>query len=112
MWFVFCFKIKDILRDCRKSQIMAILAISHVMKSITYKHQIHRFRVFRQSLRISLKRETCDIIPIFDDITTFLWVQKPLISWSNLEFWQDRFFAYMLFYSIYHFRPAFLRAAT
>jgi hypothetical protein len=30
---------------------MAILAISHVMKSITYKHQIHRFRVFRQSLR-------------------------------------------------------------
>ena len=39
------------MRDCRKSQIMAILAISHVMKSITYKHQIHRFRVFRQSLR-------------------------------------------------------------
>jgi hypothetical protein len=32
---------------------MAILAISHVMKSITYKHQIHRFRVFRQSLRIT-----------------------------------------------------------
>jgi hypothetical protein len=31
---------------------MAILAISHVMKSITYKHQNHRFRVFRQSLRI------------------------------------------------------------
>jgi hypothetical protein len=43
----------DILRDCRKSQIMAILAISHVVKSITYKHQIHRFRVFRQSLRIT-----------------------------------------------------------
>ncbi len=43
----------DILRDCRKSQIMAILAISHVMKSTTYMHQIHRFRVFRQSLEIS-----------------------------------------------------------
>jgi hypothetical protein len=52
LWFVFCVKIKDILRDCRKSQIMAILAISHVMKSITYKHQNHRFRVFRQSLEI------------------------------------------------------------
>jgi hypothetical protein len=40
----------DILRDCRKSPKMAILAISHVMKSITYKDQIHIFRVFRQSL--------------------------------------------------------------
>jgi hypothetical protein len=43
----------DTLKDSRKSQIMAILAISHVMKSITYKHQIHRFRVFRQPLEIS-----------------------------------------------------------
>ncbi len=25
------------------------------------------------TLRIPLKREICDIIPIFDDITTFLW---------------------------------------
>jgi hypothetical protein len=25
-------------------------------------------------LRISLKRKTCDIIPIFDDIITFLWL--------------------------------------
>jgi hypothetical protein len=32
---------------------MAILVISHLMKSITYKHQIYGFRVFRQSLRIS-----------------------------------------------------------
>jgi hypothetical protein len=32
---------------------MAILAISHVIKSITYKHQYHRFRLFRQSLQIS-----------------------------------------------------------
>ena len=31
----------DILRDCRKSPKMANLAISHVMKSMTYKHQIH-----------------------------------------------------------------------
>jgi hypothetical protein len=42
----------DTLRDCRKSPIMAILAISHVMKSICYKHQVRRFRVFRQSLRV------------------------------------------------------------
>jgi hypothetical protein len=61
LWFVFCVKIKDILRDCRKSPKMAILAISHVIKSMTYKHQIHRFRVFRQSLRISPKRATCDM---------------------------------------------------
>ena len=47
------FQTGDILRDCRKSQKMAILAFSHVIKSICYKHQIHRFRVFRQSLRVS-----------------------------------------------------------
>ena len=41
------------LGDCRKSPKMAILAISHVIKSMTYKHQIHRSRVFRQSLEIS-----------------------------------------------------------
>jgi len=43
----------DILRDCRKSPKVANLTISHVMKSITYTHQIYRFRVFRRSLRIS-----------------------------------------------------------
>jgi hypothetical protein len=43
----------DTLGDCRKSLKMVILAISHVMKSMTYKHQIHRFRVFRQSLELS-----------------------------------------------------------
>jgi len=31
---------------------MATSAISHLMKSITYKRQNHRFRVFRQSLEI------------------------------------------------------------
>ena len=41
---------------------MVILAISLVMKSITYKHQIYGFRIFRQSLRISLKQEICDTI--------------------------------------------------
>ncbi len=51
------FKSADMLGDCRKSQIMANLAISHVIKSITYKHQIHRFRVFRQSLELSVKSE-------------------------------------------------------
>ena len=40
---------QDTLRDCRKNQKMAILAISHVMKSTGYEHQNHRFRVFRQS---------------------------------------------------------------
>ena len=43
----------DTLRDCRKSPKMVISAISYLMKSITYKHQNHRFRVFRQSLRIT-----------------------------------------------------------
>ena len=33
---------------------MAILPILHVVKSITYKHQIHRFRVFRQSQQLSV----------------------------------------------------------
>ncbi len=45
----------DLLRNCRKSPKMANLAISHVMKSIAYKHQIPSFRVFRQSLRIPEK---------------------------------------------------------
>ena len=33
---------------------MAILAISHVMKSTGYEHQNHKFRVFRQSLQVSV----------------------------------------------------------
>ncbi len=45
----------DKLRDCRKSPKVAILALLHVMKSDTYKHQNHKFRVFRQSLRICAK---------------------------------------------------------
>ncbi|OEU67242.1 MAG: hypothetical protein BBJ57_06940 [Desulfobacterales bacterium PC51MH44] len=38
------------LKDYRKSPKVAILALSHVMKSDTYKHKNHKFRVFRQSL--------------------------------------------------------------
>ena len=49
----------DTLRDCRKSPEMAVLAISHSIKSMTYKHQIHRFRVFRQSLRVSQFCQKC-----------------------------------------------------
>jgi hypothetical protein len=41
----------DILRDRRKSPKGVILAISHIINSIAYDHQIYRFRVFRQSLR-------------------------------------------------------------
>jgi len=40
------------LRDCRKSPKMPNLPISHSMKSISYKHQNRKFRVFRQSLRV------------------------------------------------------------
>ncbi len=43
----------DLLGDCRKSPKMAILAISRVMKLITYKHQIPSFRVFQQSQQVS-----------------------------------------------------------
>jgi hypothetical protein len=41
------------LRDCRKSLKRTILAILHVMKSISYEYQKHKFRVFRQSLQLS-----------------------------------------------------------
>jgi len=41
-----------ILRDCRESPKMSNLPISHLMKSIGYKHQSRKFRVFRQSLRV------------------------------------------------------------
>ena len=44
-----------ILRDCRKSQKMPILAISHVIKSILYKYLIYEFRVFRQSIYLQSK---------------------------------------------------------
>ncbi len=79
----------DTLRDCRKSQIMAILAISHVMKSIAYKHQIHRFRVFRQSLRISLKQDTCDMPEyhnIFMALKTFDKLEKSVILNGQITF--------------------------
>ena len=42
----------DILRDCRKSPKMPNLPISHSMKSMSYKQQNRKFRVFRQSLRV------------------------------------------------------------
>ena len=44
----------DYLRGFRKSPQMAISTISLVIISTTYKHQIYRFRVFRQSLNISV----------------------------------------------------------
>ena len=40
------FKSADMLGDCRKSPKMANLAISHVMKSITYKYKISSFGFF------------------------------------------------------------------
>jgi hypothetical protein len=36
---------------------MAILSISHVMKSTGYEHQNHKIRVFRQSLQIFKMKE-------------------------------------------------------
>jgi hypothetical protein len=44
----------DTSRDCRKSPKITILAISQLIKSITYKHQNYRFKVFRQSLNVSV----------------------------------------------------------
>jgi len=37
-------------------------------------------------LRISPKRQTCDIISDISNITTFLGFQKLLISWRNMQF--------------------------
>jgi len=54
-------KSTDTLRDCRKSPKMAILAISHVMKSNSYEHQNHKFKVFRQSLQIPTFTRSCDM---------------------------------------------------
>ena len=52
-------KSTDLLGDCQKSPKIVNLAISHVMKSITYKYKISSFRVFRQSLEVYgiLKRQ-------------------------------------------------------
>ena len=44
----------DKLEDCRKSPKVVSLPIWNVVKSITYKHQIFRFRDFRQSLEQSV----------------------------------------------------------
>jgi hypothetical protein len=38
---------------------MVILAILHVIKSTAYKRQIYGFRVFRQSLKISVISRKC-----------------------------------------------------
>jgi len=54
----------DNLRDCRKSPKMAILAISHVMKSNGYEHQNHKFKVFRQSLQENQISLNCDILRV------------------------------------------------
>jgi len=51
-----CYKHGDKLRDCRKSPNLAILPISHVMKSNSYEHQNHKLRVFRQSLQLSVSK--------------------------------------------------------
>ena len=71
----------DILRACRKSLKMANSPISHAKISMTYKYQIPGFRLFRQSLIISPKRQTYDINSDISNITAFLEFQKPLISW-------------------------------
>ena len=39
-------------RNCRKSPKLAIIAISHVIKSASYRHQFPMFWVFRQSHRV------------------------------------------------------------
>jgi len=44
--------ITDVLRECRKCQIMVILAISHLMKTTAYKYQILSPKVFGQSLEL------------------------------------------------------------
>jgi hypothetical protein len=70
-WFFRPIIFGDNLRDCRKSLKWTILAILHVMKSISYEYQKHKFRVFRQSLqenqislnfdilRLSYKNQIC-----------------------------------------------------
>jgi hypothetical protein len=71
---------------------MAILAISHVMKSITYKHQIHRFRVFRQSLRIT------QLLPFYryeSDISSFLEDDTVLSDMEVFDF-EDSCFSSIL----------------
>ncbi len=75
---------------------MAILAFPHFMKSICYKHQIHRFRVFRQSLRVSQVDLDCRYPKyhnfynrsIFSEqvgaIASFTTVSKPVVNIADI----------------------------
>ena len=47
-------RFSDILRDCRKSPKITILAISQLIKSITYKHQNYRFWNYIEFIAIVL----------------------------------------------------------
>ena len=64
----------DILRGFRKNPKIAILAISPLIKSITYEHQNHKFRVFRQRLRIHVICRNCRYL----NTEKFLRFQKAL----------------------------------
>ena len=65
----------DFLRDCRKSiKVLkaANIAIWHVMKSASYRHQFPMFRVFRQTLcqpnlEISISRRHCASVDSSDE---------------------------------------------
>ncbi len=58
--------------------INSVKPLYFVVASITAKVLIScqkpKYQSSTDTLRISLKRKTCDIIPIFDDIITFLWL--------------------------------------
>lgn len=70
---------------------MAILAISHVMKSTGYEHQNHKFRVFRQSLQenqVSLTFDIlqkhaieviCDKLDIFANLKGYFYINPKLL---------------------------------
>jgi len=76
------------LGDCRKSPKVAILALSHVMKSDTYKHQNHKFRVFRQSVEISQNFQLSDMCRSIAVIASFClnpWAQD-LLALLNLMY--------------------------
>jgi len=53
-------------------------------RSAFFKNTV-QLNLFRQSLRISPKRRTCDIISDISDITNFFEPPKPLVCWEIVE---------------------------
>ena len=88
----------DFFRDCRKSQNVAILENSRIVKSITYVSGKTLFKVFRHSLLYSLEIYPAQMLQISIRYLDF-W--KVCISAKHLRFIFKIFHCHIIYFSSY-----------